>query len=92
MRILFAVPAYAPADAFGGPIEVFTHLAEGLASRGHDVDVFTTSLTGLRGGRTLRSRAETVRGVRIRYLATPVRFRWMGVTPTLPLQLERAPR
>jgi glycosyltransferase involved in cell wall biosynthesis len=92
MRILFTVPAYAPAHAFGGPIEVFTRLAEGLASRGHDVDVFTTSLTGLGGGRTMRSRVETLGGVRVHQLATPVRFRWMGVTPTLPLELERAPR
>src|SRR6478735_6137100 len=41
---------------------------------------------------TLRTRAEDVNGVRVHYLATPVHFRWMGLTPTLPRVLERAPR
>ena len=26
------------------------------------------------------------------YLATPLRYRWMGITPTLPLELRRLPR
>ena len=92
MRILISSPAYAPADSFGGPIEMFTHIAAGLAARGHDVDVVTTSLTALGSGRTLHSRVERLDGVRVHYLATPLRFRWMGVTPTLPLHLERAAR
>src|SRR5689334_13465048 len=92
MRILFSVPVYAPAASFGGPVEVFTRLAEGLAARGHAVDVFTTSLTELGGGRTTRSRVERVGPIQVRYLATPLRFRWMGVTPTLPRALERAAR
>lgn len=92
MRILFSVPAYSPAHSFGGPIEVFTRLAEGLAARGHEVDVCTTSLVELGAGRSLHTRAESVGGVSVHYLATPLRFRWMGITPTLPLHLERAPR
>src|SRR5215211_5694056 len=40
----------------------------------------------------LAARGHTVGRVPVRYLATPVRFRWMGVTPTLPVHLERAPR
>ena len=86
------MPVYAPAQPFGGPIEVFTRLAEGLAAHGHDVHVFTTSLTDLGAGRSRHSRVEWHGGVRVHYLATPVSFRWMGVTPTLPLHLERAPR
>jgi len=31
-------------------------------------------------------------GVRVHELATPLRYRWMGVTPTLPLVLESLPR
>jgi glycosyltransferase involved in cell wall biosynthesis len=33
-----------------------------------------------------------VDGATVRYLATPLRFRWMGFTPTLPLVLRRLPR
>ena len=31
-------------------------------------------------------------GVRIHYLATPFSYRWMGITPTLPVALERLAR
>ena len=31
-------------------------------------------------------------GVRIHELATPLRYRWMGVTPSLPLVLRSLPR
>jgi glycosyltransferase involved in cell wall biosynthesis len=92
LHVLFSAPAYRPAPAFGGPIEVFTRLAEGMTGRGHAVDVFTTSLTAFDAAGSLHSRVETVRGVSVHYLATPVHFRWMGLTPTLPLHLERAPR
>jgi glycosyltransferase involved in cell wall biosynthesis len=92
VRILISTPAYSPAHSFGGPIEMFTNIAAGLAARGHDVDVFSTSLVDLGSGRSVRSRVDEIDGVRVHYLATPLRFRWMGVTPTLPLHLERAPR
>ena len=92
LHVFFSTPAYRPASSFGGPIEVFTRLAEGIATRGHELDVFTTSLTALDAAGTLSSRVETVGDVSVHYLATPVHFRWMGLTPTLPLQLERAPR
>jgi glycosyltransferase involved in cell wall biosynthesis len=92
LRVLFSVPAYWPAHSFGGPIEVMRRLAEGLTARGHELQVFTTSLTALDAAGSTRSRVETVGGVPVHYLATPVHFRWMGLTPTLPLQLERAPR
>jgi glycosyltransferase involved in cell wall biosynthesis len=35
---------------------------------------------------------ELLDGARVTYLATPLRYRWMGVTPTLPLALRRLPR
>jgi len=67
-------------------------LAEGLTARGHAVEVFTTSLTSHDERGSRRTRVEDVNGVRVHYLATPLHFRWMGVTPTLPRVLERAPR
>ena len=56
------------------------------------MDVVTTTLTdvGRRPGR--RTRVETVDGARVTYLATPFRYRWMGITPTLPLELRRLAR
>ena len=67
-------------------------LAEGLTARGHPVEVFTTSLTSHDAPGSTRTRVEDVNGVRVHYLATPLHFRWMGVTPTLPRVLERASR
>ena len=67
-------------------------LAEGLTALGHAVEVFTTSLTSYDARGSTRTRVEDVNGVTVRYLATPLHFRWMGLTPTLPRVLERAPR
>ena len=33
-----------------------------------------------------------VDGANVRYLSTPLRYRWMGITPTLPLELARSHR
>jgi glycosyltransferase involved in cell wall biosynthesis len=92
LRLLFSTPAYAPADSFGGPIQVFRELADGLAARGHTVDVVTTSLPSLERRGALRTRVVKNDPVTIRYLATPLRFRWMGFTPSLPWQLPASPR
>jgi glycosyltransferase involved in cell wall biosynthesis len=94
LRILFATPAYWPATDFGGPIPVARELTQGLVRAGHEVEVLTTSLCSIgepAASRT-RTREEHVGGVRVRYLATPLRYRWMGVTPSLPLAWPRHPR
>jgi len=87
LRILFATPAYWPATAFGGPTRAAKELTEGLVRAGHQVDVLTTSLRTVDGRPAARLRSEraTVCGVGVLYLATPARYRWMGITPTLPL-------
>jgi glycosyltransferase involved in cell wall biosynthesis len=86
LRILFATPAYWPATAFGGPTRAAKELTEGLVRDGHQVDVLTTSLRTVDGPPAARLRSEraTVSGVEVVYLATPARYRWMGITPTLP--------
>ncbi len=91
MRILLATPAYWPAVAFGGPTWAAKELAEALVRQGHEVDVVTTSLRaiGAAPAARRRSRTERVGGVTVHYLATPLRYRWMGITPTLPLRLAR---
>ena len=89
--MLFACPAYWPALAFGGPIWVARELNGGLVGLGHSVDVVTTTLTSVEAPAEPRTRVRDVEGVRVTYLATPLRYRWMGVTPTLPLWLARHP-
>jgi glycosyltransferase involved in cell wall biosynthesis len=94
MRILLATPAYWPAVAFGGPTRAAKELAEELVKLGHSVDVVTTALHTIDGPPASRHRTRTARigGVDVHYLATPLRYRWMGVTPSLPLQLAMNPR
>jgi glycosyltransferase involved in cell wall biosynthesis len=92
LRILFAAPAWWPATAFGGPVVVARELTSRLAARGHTVEVLTTGLTAVDRPGPRHSRTEFHGDVRVRYLATPVRYRWMGITPTLPVELSRAER
>jgi glycosyltransferase involved in cell wall biosynthesis len=89
LRILVAAPAYWPADAFGGPVQVLRRLVQELTTRGHAVDVLTTSLRSLDRPGAARTVVAEVDGARVAYLGTPLRFRWMGITPSLPLHLPR---
>jgi len=88
VRILIATPAYWPASAFGGPISVIRELVRGLRARGHDVEVVTSALVELGRRGAARTVVREVDGAPVHYAATPVRFRWMGITPALPLLLR----
>jgi glycosyltransferase involved in cell wall biosynthesis len=92
LRILFASPAYWPAHAFGGPVVVARELVSRLVARGHDVEVVTTTLRDVAERPSGTTTVETVDGARVTYLGTPLRYRWMGITPTLPLALRRLRR
>lgn len=46
MRILHVVPSYLPAVRYGGPIWSVHALCQALVRRGHEIDVFTTSMDG----------------------------------------------
>ena len=92
MRILFASPAYWPAHAFGGPVAVARELVSRLVERGHDVEVVTTTLRDVGERPSSKTATETVDGAKVTYLGTPLRYRWMGITPALPLALRRLPR
>jgi glycosyltransferase involved in cell wall biosynthesis len=92
LRILFAAPAWSPSRAFGGPVVAGTELVRRLVARGHEVDVVTTSIRDLESHPALRSSVGVVDGATVRYLATPLRYRWMGITPTLPFALGRLRR
>jgi glycosyltransferase involved in cell wall biosynthesis len=92
LRIVFASPAYWPAHAFGGPVVVARGLVARLVARGYHVEVVTTTLSEVGRRPSARTRASEVDGARITYLGTPLRYRWMGITPALPLALRRAGR
>ncbi|MFL6030530.1 MAG: glycosyltransferase [Gaiellaceae bacterium] len=92
MRILFAAPAWAPSRAFGGPVVAAAELVRRLVRRGHDVDVVTTTIADLEHRPRARSSVGVVDGATVHYLATPLRYRWMGITPTLPVALQRLPQ
>jgi glycosyltransferase involved in cell wall biosynthesis len=92
LRILIATPVYWPSTAFGGPIQVVRSLVAGLAARGHEVEVVTSSLVELGRAGSPRTEVRELDGARIHYAATPARFRWMGITPTLPFLLRKLER
>jgi glycosyltransferase involved in cell wall biosynthesis len=92
LRILFAAPVWWPSTAFGGPVTAARELVGRLVQRGHEVDVVTSTILGLRGRPGRRSRVELVDGASVHYLATPLRYRWMAITPTLPFALSRLER
>src|SRR5690349_23708058 len=92
VRILFAAPAWAPSRAFGGPVVAAGELVRRLVARGHTVDVLTTTIVDLHERPSARSRLDVVDGATVHYLGTPVRYRWMGITPTLPAALARLNR
>ncbi|HEX9379031.1 MAG TPA: glycosyltransferase [Gaiellaceae bacterium] len=92
LRILFAAPVWAPSRAFGGPVVAAGELVRRLVARGHVVDVITTTISDLGSRPALRSSLGVVDGATVRYLATPLRYRWMGITPTLPTALARLNR
>jgi glycosyltransferase involved in cell wall biosynthesis len=92
LRILLASPAYWPARAFGGPVVVARELIGRLVGRGHVVDVVTTTLVDLGTRPASRSSVETIDGATVHYVGTPLHYRWMGITPTLPLAIRRLPR
>jgi glycosyltransferase involved in cell wall biosynthesis len=92
LRVLFATPAYWPLDGFGGPASQTRELARGLARRGHAVEVVTTSLAGLDRRPRPTTTTASVDGVTVHYLGTPIRYRWMGVTPTIRRRLDELER
>ena len=61
-------------------------------ARGHVVEVLTTTILDLERRPAARSSVDLVDGASVHYLATPARYRWMGITPTLPVALTRLDR
>ena len=88
LELVLATPAYWPAHGFGGPVVASRELVRRLVERGHRVTVLTTTLVDVARRPPARTRVEDVDGATVVYLATPLRYRWMGITPTLPARLR----
>ncbi len=63
-------------------------LALELIALGHSVDVLTTTLRDVHERPARVTSVVEVDGAAVRYLATPLRFRWFGVTPSLGSELK----
>ena len=82
MRILHVVPTYLPATRYGGPIVAVHGLCRALASRGHAVEVFTTSIDGPIDTAVPYDRPVMLDGVKVRYFASR-RLRRLSYAPEL---------
>jgi glycosyltransferase involved in cell wall biosynthesis len=67
MKVLFIVPYYKPAYAYGGPIVVISMLAERLVLLGHEVSVYTTATNGKTELEVEKNIEQLVDGVRVIY-------------------------
>lgn len=67
MKILFIVPYYKPAYAYGGPIVVISMLAERLVLLGHEVTVYTTASNGKSELEVVKNKEVLVDGVKVFY-------------------------
>jgi glycosyltransferase involved in cell wall biosynthesis len=67
MKILHIIPAYKPAYGYGGPTESVSRLCEGLAAKGHNVDVYATTANGKEELDVIPGAVVNVEGVNVTY-------------------------
>lgn len=72
MRLLHVVPTYLPATRYGGPIYSVHGLCVALASRGHEVHVFTTNVDGPGNSPVPLDRPVDLDGVQVSYFPSPL--------------------
>ncbi len=89
MRLLHVVPTYLPARRYGGPIIAVHGLCRALAARGHEVEVYTTSVDGPHDSPVPHNEPVMLDGVNVRYFASP-RLRRLSYAPALGRALRGA--
>jgi len=87
LRLLHVVPTYLPAVRYGGPIVSVHGLARALARRGHEVQVYTTSVDGPADSAVPHEQPVDVDGVRVWYFRSR-RLRRIYRAPTMARALE----
>lgn len=88
MRLLHVVASYLPAVRYGGTIASVHGLCKALAARGHDVQVFTTSVNGPADSDVPHGRAVDVEGVKVWYFRSR-HLRRLYWAPELARALDR---
>src|SRR5947199_166825 len=74
---------------------VTTVTSKSSASASHSWEsrwAVASTLVDLHEKPSRRTSVATVDGARVHYLATPLHYRWMGITPTLPWWLAKLPK
>lgn len=89
MRLLHVVPTYLPARRYGGPIVAVHGLCRALAARGHEVEVYTTSIDGQHDSPVPHHEPVMLDGVKVRYFASPC-LRRLSYAPALGRALRSA--
>ena len=95
MRLLFISRAYYPATRYGGPVASLRRLCSMLVEAGHEVVVVCSNMAspGMRGERVPAGSFE-MDGVQVRFLETPLRFHWEGLSwqalRKVPREVSRA--
>jgi glycosyltransferase involved in cell wall biosynthesis len=82
VKILFVSRAYHPALKYGGPVVSLRRMATMLATGGHGVTVMCSNMAapGM-AGESLPAGRFLDAGVSVRFLPTPLRWRWEGLSP-----------
>jgi glycosyltransferase involved in cell wall biosynthesis len=88
LRVLHVVSAYYPAVRYGGPIRSVHALCAGLARRGHDVHVYTTSVDGDADMDVPLGTPVILDGVKVHYFRVPA-LRRLCWAPALGRRLHR---
>ena len=93
MRILHAIPVYAPAWQFGGPVLSVSRLCEALVEEGVDIEVITTNMgiPGLEEERIVKTTQRN--GVQVTYFPVePGRriIRSKSLVQSIPSFMDRA--
>jgi glycosyltransferase involved in cell wall biosynthesis len=88
MRILQVVPAYLPAFRYGGPIRSVHGLSCALAQRGHEVEVYTTSMDGKQNLDVPLGQPVNLDGVKVTYFPVPW-MRRLAWAPALSRRLRQ---
>jgi glycosyltransferase involved in cell wall biosynthesis len=91
MRILQVVPTYLPAYRYGGPIRSVHGLSCALVQRGHDVEVYTTSMDGPQDLDVPLGQPVSLDGVKVTYFPVPC-LRRLAWAPALSRRLQETIR
>lgn len=90
MRILFVIPYFYPAEAFGGPVKVAFDVGKELVKRGHEVVVFTSDAKDLKN--RLEVKSDEIEGMKVHYFRNSSMFfvKWskLFITPELSRKMK----